>query len=428
MSETALSPLCAGCSIGSDMADRIILHCDCNAFYASVECLLHPEYRDVPMAVCGDPNSRHGVVLAKNEAAKRYGVQTAETIWQARRKCPGLVLAPPHREEYVRYSRLVNEIYLRYTDQVEPFSIDESWLDVTGSGLLFGSGPEIADELRRVVEEETGLTISVGVSFNKTFAKLGSDYKKPNATTVLSRETWQSLLYPLPVERFLFVGDSAAQKLRQTGIHTIGDLANARRERLVSLFGKNGGELWDMANGLDEAPVRRFGEAREVKSVGNGMTFRRDLAGSEDISLAVSVLADSTAARMRRHHIKCTTVQVTIRSPNFHTITRQKRLPLPTFLAADIRAAALDLIRASWNERAPIRMLTVTGSGIVPEDATGEQLSLFEAGSTAKREKQEHLEAALNQIRDKFGRDSLSIGSVLHNDLGIGKYGNQKNE
>ncbi len=410
------------------MTDRIILHCDCNAFYASVECLLHPEYRDVPMAVCGDPDSRHGIILAKNEKAKRYGVQTAETIWQAQRKCPGLVLAPPHRAEYVKYSRLVNEIYLRYTDQVEPFSIDESWLDVTGSGLLFGSGPEIADELRRVVEEETGLTISVGVSFNKTFAKLGSDYKKPNATTVLSRDTYRALLYPLPVERFLFVGESAAKRLRQTGIHTIGDLAGARRETLVSLLGKSGGGLWDMANGLDDAPVRRFDEAREVKSVGNGMTFRRDLAGGQDISLAVSVLADSTAARMRRHRVKCTTVQVTIRSPSFHTITRQKRLPSPTSLAAEIKAAALELIAASWNEKAPIRMLTVTGSGIVPEDASGEQLSLFETGAAGKREKQEHLETALDKIRDKFGRDALSFGSVLGNDLGIGKYGNQKHE
>ena len=183
-----------------------------------------------------------------------------------------------------------------------------------------------------------------------------------------------------------------------------------------------------MANGLDDAPVRRFGEAREVKSVGNGMTFRRDLAGPQDVSLAVSVLADSTAARMRRHRIKCTTVQVTIRSPNFHTITRQKRLSAPTSLAAEIKTAALELIAASWNERSPIRMLTVTGSGIVPEDDAGEQLSLFEKGSAEKREKQEHLETALDKIREKFGRDSLSFGSVLGNDLGIGKYGNQKHE
>ena len=410
------------------MADRTILHCDCNGFYASVECLLHPEYRNVPMAVCGDPESRHGVILAKNEPAKRYGIQTAETVWQALRKCPQLALAPPHRAEYVKYSRLVNEIYLRYTDQVEPFSIDESWLDVTGSGLLFGSGPEIADELRRVVEEETGLTISVGVSFNKTFAKLGSDYKKPNATTVLSRESYRRLLYPLPVERFLYVGESAGERLRRAGIHTIGDLAQARRERLVELLGKSGGDLWDMANGLDNAPVRRFGESREVKSVGNGMTFRRDLLGMQDIRLAISVLADSAAARMRRHHLRCTTVQVTIRSPNFHTITRQKRLPAPTALAADLRTAAIELIRAVWNEHAPIRMLTVTGSGMVPEEDAGEQLDFFDTGAAEKREKQEHLESALDAIREKFGRDALSFGSVLRNDLGIGSYENRKEE
>ena len=407
---------------------RVIFHCDCNSFYASVELLRYPELRGVPVAVCGSPDDRHGIILAKNEPAKRYGVQTAETVRSALRKCPGLKLLPPHHGQYREMSRAVNAIYARYTDRIEPFGIDESWLDVTGSGLLFGSGPEIADELRRVVEEETGLTISVGVSFNKTLAKLGSDYKKPNATTVLSRDTYRTLLYPLPVDRLLFVGKSAAQRLCQTGIRTIGDLAGAQRETLVSLLGKGGGELWDMANGLDDAPVRRFGEAREVKSVGNGMTFRRDLAGPQDVSLAVSVLADSTAARMRRHRIKCTTVQVTIRSPNFHTITRQKRLSAPTSLAAEIKTAALELIAASWNERSPIRMLTVTGSGIVPENDAGEQLSLFEKGSAEKREKQEHLETALDKIREKFGRDSLLFGSVLGNDLGIGKYGNQKHE
>ena len=223
--------------------DRVILHCDCNAFYASVECLLHPAYRDVPMAVCGDPENRHGIILAKNERAKRFGVQTAETIWQARRKCPDLVLAPPHRDQYAIYSKRVNAIYQRYTDLVEPFGIDESWLDVTGSQRLFGSGPEIADRLRAEVQRETGLTISVGVSFNKIFAKLGSDYKKPDATTVISRENYRDIVYPLSVSALLYVGKSARETLQNMRIRTIGDLAHADRKALVASLGKIGGEL-----------------------------------------------------------------------------------------------------------------------------------------------------------------------------------------
>ncbi len=209
------------------MDDRVILHCDCNGFYASVECALNPAYRSVPMAVCGDPESRHGVILAKNELAKAFGVQTAETIWQARRKCPELVLAPAHHKEYREFSEAVNAIYCQYTDLVEPFSIDESWLDVTGSRTLFGSGVQIANELRRRVKKETDLTISVGVSFNKIFAKLGSDYKKPDATTLITRENYRQILWPLPVGSMIYVGKVAAEKLSRAGIDTIGQLAQA---------------------------------------------------------------------------------------------------------------------------------------------------------------------------------------------------------
>ncbi|MEG2852280.1 MAG: DNA polymerase IV, partial [Hydrogenoanaerobacterium sp.] len=186
-------------------AERTILHCDLNGFFASVECLLRPELRTVPMAVCGDPTMRHGIILAKNELAKKYNITTAETIWQAQRKCPQLVLVQPHHDEYYKYSCLVNEIYRRYTDLVEPFGIDESWLDITGTIHLFGDGKTVADKLREVVEHELGLTISVGVSFNKIYAKLGSDYKKPNATTVISQQNYKEIVYPLPVNSLLYV-------------------------------------------------------------------------------------------------------------------------------------------------------------------------------------------------------------------------------
>ena len=220
--------------------DRTILHCDCNGFYASVECLLHPELWEVPMAVCGDPDSRHGIILAKNQLAKECGVVTAETIWQPRQKCPVLTLVPPHRQEYVKYSRILNGIYEGYTDLVEPFGIDESWLDVTGTLHLFGDGPAIADRLRAEVRRETGLTISVGVSFNKIFAKLGSDYKKPDAVTVFTRENYKDRVWPLPVEDLLYVGRATRRKLYERNIKTIGALAMTDPKWLHAWFGKWG--------------------------------------------------------------------------------------------------------------------------------------------------------------------------------------------
>ena len=217
--------------------DRTILHCDCNGFFASVECILHPEYKNVPMAVCGNPDNRHGIILAKNELAKKYRIQTAETIWQAKQKCPDLVLAPPHHEEYQKYSVRINEIYQRYTDLVESFGIDESWLDVTGSQTLFGKGTQIADELRAIIRQEVGLTVSVGVSYNKIFAKLGSDYKKPDAITVISKDNYKQIAWPLPVGDLLYVGPATQRKLSSIGIHTIGELAETSHDILRSIFG-----------------------------------------------------------------------------------------------------------------------------------------------------------------------------------------------
>lgn len=400
--------------------ERVILHCDCNAFYASVECLLHPAYWNVPMAVCGDPENRRGVVLAKNERAKRLGVQTAETIWQARRKCPELILALPHRDQYAKYSKQVNAIYRRYTDLVEPFGIDESWLDVTGSQKLFGSGPEIADRLRQEVKRETGLTISVGVSFNKIFAKLGSDYKKPDATTVISRENYRDIVFPLSVGSLLYVGKSVRETLQKMRLRTIGELACASREALVASLGKIGGELYDYANGLDESPVKSVYEPKEVKSVGNGLTFKRNLIGWEDIRLGITVLADTVATRMRRSGVKCYTVQLSIRNPSFKTISRQKPLLTPTFLAKELTDAAMEILEGCWNPNAPIRMLTLTGMNLVPADeAPGEQLSLFEHSRQEERQKQEKLETTLDAIRAKFGKDAVSICGVLQNDIGV---------
>ena len=290
--------------------DRVILHCDMNGFFASVELLDYPQLRDKPMAVCGNPDNRHGIILAKNEIAKQYGVVTAETLWQAKKKCPDLQTVPPHHSKYRHYSRLINDIYLRYTDMVEPFSVDESWLDVTGSLKLFGTGRQIADEIRETVKKELGLTLSAGVSFNKIFAKMGSDYKKPDATTVITRENFRSLLWPMEIDSLFFVGKVTARKLRDFGIRTIGDLAASDRNAMISILGKQGGVIHDYANGLDTTPVLRFDQREKIKSVGNGTTFSRNLQSRDDIKTAVTGLSDTVASRLRKYKMKAFGVKV----------------------------------------------------------------------------------------------------------------------
>lgn len=392
--------------------ERVILHCDQNCFFASVELLSHPDLRDVPMAVCGDPASRHGIILAKNEPAKRFGIQTAETVWQARRKCPGLVLLPPHHKLYREYSARVNELYGQYTDLVEPFGIDESWLDITGSMHLFGGDPvAIADELRRRVREELGLSISVGVSFNKIFAKLGSDYKKPDATTLISPENWQEIVWPLPVGAMLFVGRSAQRTLAQYGVETIGQLAACRPEMLEKLLGKLGRQLHEYANGLDRSPVRPQAEREPVKSVGNGTTFPHDLTRWAEVRAGLAALSDSVAMRLRRQGLYCSGVQVTIKDSSFCSISRQKRLESPTRLMKDIQRAAMELTRSAWRAPTPIRMLTVTALHITESAESFEQLDLLGAGRAVSDARQEKLESAVRAIRDKFGDGSITFGS-----------------
>ena len=392
--------------------DRIIFHCDLNAFYASVELLSYPHLRQLPVAVCGDPNSRHGIILAKNEPAKALGVKTAETIWQAKRKAPDLVLLPAHHDKYRYYSKLVGDIYRQYTDLVEPFGIDESWLDVTGTLHLFGGDARaLADRLREEMKRELGLTISVGVSFNKVFAKLGSDYRKPDAVTVISRENYRSVVWPLPVTDLLFVGRASAKILAAHHIHTIGDLAASNREELIRLLGKNGGQLHDYATGAEHSPVRPAGMAPPPKSVGNGLTFRRNLMGEEEIRAGVQMLSERVAMRLRRHEMKCTTVQVAIRSPEFKTVSRQKRTDAPTNVSREIIRCVMELIEGCWNWTSPVRAITITAVGLLPEEEAGDQLDLFTPGASEKREKQEKLERAMDQLRDKYGRHVIRFAS-----------------
>ena len=393
--------------------DRIILHCDLNSFYASVELRDHPDLRTVPTAVCGDPSSRHGIILAKNEAAKKYGVQTAETIWQARKKCPGLVLLPPHHSLYRQVSKQVNAIYEQYTDLVEPFGIDESWLDVTNTLHLFGGDVRaLADALRERMKRELDLTLSVGVSFNKVFAKLGSDYKKPDATTVISRENWQKLVWPLPVGALRYVGGAAQKLLAQFGVKTIGQLASCRRDALETLMGKMGAQLHDYANGLDTDPVRSRYEAEPVKSVGNGTTFPQNLTTAEQVRGGIAILADSVASRLRHAGLYAGGIQVTVRDPQFRDRSRQMQLPAPTHLIRELTEAAMDLTHQLWRPPAPVRALTVTAIHLVPQEDAYEQVDLFTAGAAPRKEKQEKLEAAMDRLRGKYGTGVISYGAA----------------
>lgn len=400
--------------------DRVILHCDMNGFFASVELLSHPELINVPMAVCGNPENRHGIILAKNELAKKAGVVTAQTLWQARKKCPDLQIVPPHHDKYKHYSRLINEIYGRFTDMVEPFSIDESWLDVTASRRLFGDGRHIADTIRKTVREELGLTLSAGVSFNKIFAKMGSEYKKPDATTVISRDNYRQILWPMPVSEMFFVGNATAQKLNSAGIMTIGQLAQTEKTLLESILGKHGSQLYDYANGLDDSPVCLQHEKQKIKSVGNGITFKRNLTGTEDIRTAAMSLADTVAARLRHYEMKAHGIKVDIKDTELKTISRQKQLSAPTNLAHEICDIAVEIIAASWNLKKPIRMLTITGINLCDED-TEEQISLFNA-DTLSREKTENLERTMDSIRAKYGQSSITFGKFKTDELGINPY------
>jgi len=408
------------------MKDRVILHCDMNGFFASVELLSRPDLRDRPMAVCGNPENRHGIILAKNEPAKKYGVVTAETIWQARKKCPDLVLLPPHYDKYSEFCRLINGIYQQYTDQVEPFSIDESWLDVTASQKLFGTGREIADAIRNRVKKELGLTLSAGVSFNKFFAKMGSEYKKPDATTEITRENFRELLWPLPIEEMFFVGFSTAQRLRGIGVDTIGALAETPPGVLSDLLGKQGPLLRSYALGLDESPVSLYGERSMMKSVGHGSTFRRDIASDDEILTALTALSDTVAARLRKYGLKAFGVKVDLRSPDFRDVSRQKKYPSPTNVSTEIRRRAFDIIKEMRSGSSPIRQITVTAIELTDEAGeTSEQLSFFGAVPDALAERDKSLdkalglEEAMDEIRRKFGKSAVSYARVIDNDIGI---------
>lgn len=390
------------------MKERVILHSDLNNFYASVECLYHPEYRGKPLAVLGDPKARHGIVLAKNYEAKAYGVQTGDPMWMAKKKCPDIVFVPPHYNLYMKHSKLIREIYSEYTDKVEPYGLDECWLDVSGSTMLFGSGENIANEIRKRVKFELGVSVSVGVSFNKIFAKLGSDMKKPDATTVIESNRFKEIVWPLPVKELLYVGRATHAKLKRKGIFTIGDLANSNPENLQFWLGKMGVVLWQFANGLDTSPVSNIGAKSLIKTVGNSTTAPRDLMTDEDIKITLMVLSESVSARLREYGFICRTVQIGIRDNALEWFERQGKLEIPNRTAKSIFELAFSLFKKHTNGK-PIRSLSVRACDLKPMDFI--QLSLLP--DVAQLQKQEELESAMDNLRNRFGHFSVQKGMML---------------
>ena len=332
------------------MNRRIILHVDQNCFFASVGMIYHPEYRNIPMAVAGDANARHGIILAKNQLASGYGIKTAEVIWQAKAKCPDLVLIPPEYDKYEFYSKKLKYMYTEYTDRVEPFGLDECWLDMTGILEDFDEAKEFADEIRRRVREEFKLTCSVGVSFNKCFAKLGSDYKKPDATTVIQEHGFRDIVWPLPVSDLLFVGKSTVRNLTKINVKTIGDLASLDRDYAVDFLGKAGTMLWEYANGIDNSPVAEINHKRDIKSIGNSTTPPQDMTSAVEVRTFLLHLADKVAARLRKHKLKCKVLQVHVRDSNLHIYEHQKVLFEPTDVKKNIYDAACELFEESYEK------------------------------------------------------------------------------
>lgn len=390
------------------MKERVILYSDLNNFFASVETALHPEYKGKPLIVCGDPEKRLGVVFAKNEEAKSYGIRTAETVYSALKKCPHALRVSTHFSEYNRYSKAVREIYARYTDVIESLSIDECALDLTASVKLFGGGEKIAEEIRAAVKNELGVTVSIGVSFNKIYAKLASELKKPDAVTVITPENYKQKVYPLPVSALLYVGKSTEETLYKHGIRTIGELADADLMLLTRLFGRRGEILKINASGRNDEKVRM--EAEAIKSIGNSMTLPYDVSDFEQIKRIFYVLAESVISRLREAgEGKCDTVHITVKDEFLREITRQKKI-LPTALCEDVARTACEIYSENFSREHKAHMLGLAVSGF---DRNVEQLALDTSGEREKYEKNLRAQDAVAAIRKKYGYDKVQRGIIL---------------
>lgn len=387
--------------------ERTILHCDMNNFYASVECMLNPTLRGHPVAVGGDVENRHGIILAKNYEAKKFGIQTGEALWQAKQKCPKLIIVPPHYEEYLKYSRLAHSIYADYTDLIEPYGMDEVWMDVTGSTKAFGNGEVIANTLRERIKYELGLTISVGVSFCKVFAKLGSDMKKPDAVTVIPKDSFRDIIWDLPASDMLGVGRSTEKFLSSYGIHTIGQLANAYPDLMQRKLGKNGMVLLAFANGEDRSKVAPQDYEPPMKSIGHGLTTMQDLENNAEVWNIMLALTQDIGHKLRVYNKNASGVAIYIRYIVDKQIAGKQwqcQLPVRTHSAAIIAKEAYRLFERSYGWEYPIRSVTVRAINLCSQDLP-EQLQFFSDAATVERK--EKLETVVEDIRRRFGKYAI---------------------
>lgn len=389
------------------MKDRTILHSDINCCYAAIEHLHHPELNGKPLAVGGDPEARHGIVLTADYIAKKHGVKTGMALWQAKQVCPEINFISPRMDLYLRFSRMAHEIYGEYTDLQEAYGIDESWLDVTDSVSIKGDGEKIATEISNRMKSELGITVSIGVSFNKIFAKLGSDYKKPDAITTMHRDEYQKKAWALPASDLLYVGRSTYAKLAKMGIRTIGELATTDEKILHSQLGKMGDILWAFANGYDDSPVKYENAHAPIKSIGNSTTTPRDLVNDQDVKIVLTILAESVAARLRENGFKCRVVEISVRDNGLFSFTRQRKIDHATNVTREIAEEAYRLFKENYNWQKPIRSVGVRGADLV-NDNYWEQLDLF--SSAEQREKQMKVDEAVDIIRKRFGFYSVQRG------------------
>lgn len=386
--------------------ERVILHIDCNKFYASVECLHNPEIRNKPVAVGGSPETRHGIILTKNEIASKYGITVGEPLWKAYQKCPDLIVVPPNFPLYVRFSNMARNIYKDYSDYIEPFGLDENWIDVTGDKR---GGENIALEIKERVKSELGITVSIGVSFNKTFAKFGSDYKKPDAVTVITKDNYKDIVWKSPCSDLLLVGPATTRKLAGYGIYTIGDLAQSDIGFIKSILGKNGVVIHNFANGIDPSAVSHKDDERALKSIGNSTTTPRDMVTDDDVKSVITVLGESVARRMREQGVKGKTVTITVRDKNLYHFTRQCKLQNSTDVSIEIINAAMKIFRENYVWNNPIRSIGVAVSDFNVDEGVQYDLS----GTVEKREKLERLEKAVDNIRQRFGNYAVQRASLL---------------
>jgi len=392
------------------MSERAILHSDLNCFYASVEMMLDPSLRGKAVAVCGCTEDRHGIVLAKSELAKKAGVKTGMVNWEAQRLCKDLVIVPPQYDQYLKYSKLTQAIYNRYTDLIEPFGMDECWLDVSGSRNACGDPMTIAESIRKTVREELGLTVSIGVSFNKIFAKLGSDMKKPDAITEITEDTFKEKIWGLPCSELIYCGSATTKKLDRMGIRTIGQLAQADPRLLQNSLGVNGYALWTYANGKDTSRVMHRDFVSPVKSVGHGITCNADLVNEDEVWKVMLSLTQDIGHRLRLHGLSARGVQIAVRGNDLFGSQYQTKLPFKTQLPSEIATAAFHIFKSNYGWRTHVRAVTVRAIDLVPVNAT-EQLSLF--NDNERRERRERLEDCVEEIRGRFGKEALTYCALL---------------